>query len=120
MNANEVITIGRSRSVQASRVACRRDSPASLTLLLGELHDQDRILARQTHEHDEADLGEDVDVLARHIRTPTTALSRHIGTTRMIASGIDQLSYWAASTRKTITTAKPKTIMAVLPACSSR
>ena len=52
--------------------------------------------------------------------TPMTALSRHIGTTRMIASGSDQLSYWAASTRKTMTTAKPKTIIAVLPAWSSR
>ena len=49
-----------------------------------------------------------------------TALSRHIGTTRMTASGSDQLSYCAASTRKTMTTAKPKTIIAVLPACSSR
>ena len=48
------------------------------------------------------------------------ALSRHIGTTRMTASGRDQLSYWAARTRKTMTTAKPKMIMAVLPACSSR
>ena len=48
------------------------------------------------------------------------ALSRHIGTTRMTASGSDQLSYCAARTRKTITTANPKTIIAVLPAWSSR
>ena len=48
------------------------------------------------------------------------ALSRHIGTTRITASGSDQLSYWAASTRNTITTAKPKMIIAVLPAISSR
>ena len=44
----------------------------------------------------------------------------HSGTDRMTASGIDQLSYCAASTRKTITTEKPKTIIAVLPAWSSR
>ena len=59
-----------------------------------------------------------MSILAIH--TPAIALKRHIGTTRITASGSDQLSYCAASTRKTITTAKPKMIMAVLPACSSR
>src|SRR5207244_22569 len=39
----------------------------------------------------------------------------HRGTTRMTANGSDQLSYWAASTRNTSTTAKRKTNMAVLP-----
>jgi len=48
------------------------------------------------------------------------ALNRHSGTTRITANGSDQLSYWAASTRKTIMIAQPKMIMAVLPACSSR
>ena len=43
-----------------------------------------------------------------------------MGTTRMTASGSDQLSYCAASTRNTMTTAKPKMIIAVLPASSSR
>ena len=33
----------------------------------------------------------------------------------MTASGSDQLSYWAASTRKTSTTARMKTYKAVLP-----
>ena len=37
--------------------------------------------------------------------TPATAHNRHIGTTRITAIGIDQLSYWAASTRNTSTTA---------------
>ena len=37
------------------------------------------------------------------------AASRHIGTIRMMASGSDQLSYCAASTRKTNTTASGKT-----------
>ena len=44
----------------------------------------------------------------------------HSGTDRITASGIDQLSNWAASTRKTMTIEKAKTIMAVLPAWSSR
>jgi hypothetical protein len=42
-----------------------------------------------------------------------------MGTTRITAKGSDQLSYCAARTRKTITTAKPKMIMAVFPARSS-
>ncbi len=54
------------------------------------------------------------------ILTPMIALNRHIGTTRITARGSDQLSYWAASTRKTITTAKPKIIIAVSPAMTSR
>ena len=119
MNANDVIRIGRSRSRHASSVASRRGTPASL-LLLGELDDQDRVLARQADQHHEADLREDVDVHARPASRRRSSTSRHIGTTRMTASGSDQLSYCAASTRKTSTTASAKTIMAVLPACSSQ
>ena len=69
-------------------------------------------------QHHEADLREDVDVHAPRQITPTTEHSRHIGTTRMTASGSDQLSYCAASTRNTSTTASRKTNMAVLPAWS--
>ena len=43
---------------------------------------------------------------------------RHIGTIRMTASGSVRLSYWAASTRNTNTTASRKAKMAVLPARS--
>ena len=111
MNANDVITIGRSRSRHASSVASRRGSPASRRVL-GELDDQDRVLARQADQHHEADLREDVDVLLGDRARRRSTLSRHIGTTRITASGSDQLSYCAASTRKTITTAKPKTIIA--------
>ena len=50
--------------------------------------------------------------------TPTSEQSRHIGTTRITASGSFQLSYCAASTRKTKITASAKTPMAVLPAWS--
>ena len=63
MKANEVITIGRSRSRQASSVACAARL-ARLALLLGEFDDQDRVLAGQADQHDEADLREDVDVHA--------------------------------------------------------
>ena len=41
---------------------------------------------------------------------------RHIGTIRMTASGSVRLSYWAASTRNTNTTASTKANTAVLPA----
>ena len=67
MKANEVIRIGRSRSRHASSVASRRGTPASW-LLLGELDDQDRVLAGQADQHHEADLREDAHVHAGQIR----------------------------------------------------
>ena len=54
----DVIRIGRSRSRHASSVACAGASPG-LVPLLGELDDQDGVLARQADQHDEADLRED-------------------------------------------------------------
>ena len=48
--------------------------------------------------------------------TPATEQSRHSGTTRITASGSVQLSYRAARARKTHTTARAKTYIAVLPA----
>ncbi len=56
----------------------------------------------------------------RAMFTPTIEQSKHIGTTRITASGSDQLSYWAASTRKTRTTARMKANMAVLPVWSCK
>ncbi len=44
--------------------------------------------------------------------------SKHIGTTRITARGSDQLSYCAASTRNTSTTARRKTSIAVFPVCN--
>ena len=80
---------------------------ARLALPLGELDDQDCILAGQADQHDEADLREDVDVglggagnrivqMAADANrmpraracTPKIALSRHMGTTRITASGM--------------------------------
>src|SRR5580658_6028269 len=49
--------------------------------------------------------------------TPTVEHNRHIGTTRMTASGSDQLSYCAASTRNTSTTARVNAYIAVEPVC---
>ena len=64
MNANDVIKIGRSRSRDASssRLEARL---AFLVQLPGELDDQDRVLARQPDEHDQADLHEDVHIAIR-------------------------------------------------------
>ena len=96
-------------------MASKRGRP-SLVQLLGELDDQDRVLAGQPDQHHQADLHEDVDVALCVYSTPATEQSRHIGTTRITASGSDQLSYSAASARKTQTTASAKTYIAVLPA----
>src|SRR5205814_4538057 len=48
--------------------------------------------------------------------TPPMALNKHIGTIKIIASGSDQLSYWAASVKKTNNTQSGKIKTAVLPA----
>ena len=48
--------------------------------------------------------------------TPTTEQSKHSGTTRITASGSDQLSYSAARARKTHATASAKTYSVVSPA----
>ena len=106
MNAKAVIRIGRKR--QAAGLDHRLDRIHALVLgLPGELDDEDRVLGREAHQHHEADLREDVVVLPRSI-TPRRAESTLIGTMRMMASGSDQLSYCAASTRKTKSTDRPK------------
>ena len=51
--------------------------------------------------------------------TPSSADSTAIGTIRMMASGSDQLSYCAASTRKTNSTESAKMKIAVLPVARS-
>ena len=62
MKANDVIRIGRSRSRQASITASSRALSFELDVAR-ELDDQDGVLGRQPHQHHEADLGQDVDVL---------------------------------------------------------
>ena len=66
--------------------------PALLVQVPGELDDQDRVLAGQPHQHHQADLHEDVDRRRGVASTPATEQSRHSGTTRITASGSDQLS----------------------------
>ncbi len=63
MNANEVIRIGRSRTRAASTAASNQRHPFRLPVT-GELDDEDGVLGGQSDQHDEADLHEDVDVIA--------------------------------------------------------
>ena len=63
MKANEVIRIGR-RRVRAAAIAASSPVEPLLLALARELDDQDRVLGRQADQHDEADLGQDVDVHA--------------------------------------------------------
>ena len=108
MKAKDVIRIGRSRRRQASTAASNGLVPVVVLGLLGELDDQDRVLGREADQHDEADLREDVVVHAAQPARRTSADSTPIGTIRMMASGSDQLSYCAASTRKTNSTTSAK------------
>ena len=63
MNAMDVITMGRSRRRAASSTAVTRSRPSFLQMLR-ELDDQDGVLGGEAHEHQEADLREDVVVAA--------------------------------------------------------
>ena len=106
MNAKLVITIGRSRSRAASTVASRRGTPASCfcransTIRIAFLH------ASPTSTTNPICVNTVTSIPANC--TPKIEHNRHIGTTRITASGSFQLSYWAASTRNTNTTDRPK------------
>ena len=90
MKANEVIRIGRSRNRHASSVASRRGSPsmcfclAYSTIKMAFLHASPTSTTRPIC----------TKILTSRpvLSTPATEQSRHIGTTRMTASGSDQLS----------------------------
>ena len=79
--------------------------------VLRELDDQDRVLARQADEHDQRHLREDVEVARlrerREVRDPHAEQRRQHAHRhdRTIAIGRLQLSYCAASTRITSSTA---------------
>ena len=103
MKANEVIMIGRSRSRQASSVASRPATPASRCCLANSTIRMAFLLASPTSTTKPICVKMLMSIRAR--ATPAIEHSRHIGTTRITASGSDQLSYWAASTRNTSTTA---------------
>src|SRR4029453_1175494 len=73
IKANEVITMGRNRRRVASTAASMMDRPIPEVEVAGELHDEDRVLARERdHEH-QADLGVQVVVVAAaHLRQDDT------------------------------------------------
>jgi hypothetical protein len=114
MKANDVIRIGRSRSRHASVVASRSGLPswdscrANSTMRMAFLH------ARPTSTT--KPICTKMFIGRRLTNTPAREQSKHMGTTRMTASGSAQLSYRAARARKTTTTASANTYMAVLPA----
>lgn len=66
--------------------------------LVRELHNEDRVLRRESHEHDKPDLHEDT---TGSDDMPVTEQSKHIGTTKITENGSFQLSYFVANTRKT-------------------
>jgi hypothetical protein len=60
MNANDVMRMGRRRSRAPSKGRVHQRL-ATLEGVLRELHDEDRVLGRQSDQHDEADLPVDVE-----------------------------------------------------------
>ncbi len=117
MNASEVITIGRSRNVQASSRGLDPVLPR-LAPHLGELHlIKIAFLPREADQHHEPNLRKHVNVLVNDTRVPTIAESRQSGNDQDHRKRKGPKLYSAASTRKTdAATAKPNTIIAVLPA----
>ncbi len=119
MKAKEVMTIGRSRSSAGVERRLAGGRPASLAEL-GELDDQDRVLARETDEHDETDLREDVDVEPRPPDAGDRAAGRTSAPTRIDRQRERPASYRAASTRNTNTTERTKMIRPVSEVVRSR
>ena len=121
MNANEVIRIGRRRSFTASSVASRRGRPASRFILANSTIRIAFLLARPTSTTKpicvKMLMSPAVFQNWCESQTPAIELSRHIGTTRMTASGSAQLSYRAAKTRNTPSTPRANSNIAVLPDC---
>ena len=107
MNAKLVMRMGRRRSLLASIAASRGDRPsfsrfslANSTMRIAFLHERAISTTRPIW----------VKMLLSMPRkcTPQIAESRPSGTIRITASGRPQLSYWKASTRKTISTLRGK------------
>ncbi|KAG1353403.1 hypothetical protein G6F61_014643 [Rhizopus arrhizus] len=112
-NASEVITIGRRRSRAASSAASASPRPcccscrANSTMRIAFFADSPITVIMPTLKN--TSLG-----MPRN-NTAATAPSRPSGTTSITASGIDQLSYSAASTRKASMIATGNTMKAALP-----
>ena len=107
MNANEVMRIGRSRSRHASSTASRSGTPASWRCLANSTIRMAFLLASPTSTTKPICVKMVMSMPATS--TPATEQSRHIGTTRITANGSFQLSYCAANTRNTNTTASANT-----------
>ena len=106
VNAKEVIRIGRSRRREASMAASVRFRPASCNCLANSTM---RMAFLQANPISTTSPIWVKRLLSRpRSQTPKIAKSRHIGTMRMMASGSDQLSYCAASTRNIISTQSGK------------
>lgn len=113
MNASEVITMGRSRSLAACRVASIRSWPSSYRLLANSMiriaFFADRPIMVISPTLKNTSLG-----IPRRV-TANTAPSTPSGTTSNTDVGIDQLSYSAARHKNTISSDSPSRIGAWLP-----
>ena len=90
MNASEVIKIGRSRRRQASRVAWASGWPSSCNCLANSTIKMAFLQASPTSTT--KPICTKMLIAMWAIATPMTEHSRHIGTTRITASGSVQLS----------------------------
>ena len=117
VKASEVMMIGRKRRCAAASADCKALLPwackslANSMIRMAFLADSPMMVMRPTWKYTSLDMPRPVMASS----TPSTPS----GTTRMTASGIDQLSYNAASASTTARMAKPYRIMAWLPASFS-
>ncbi len=118
MKAIDVIRIGRSRKRLASIAACTGVRPANSSSRANSTIRM-AFFGRQPHQHDQTDLGEHVVVALGQPDAEPCAASKPIGTIMMIDSGSVRLSYSAASTRNTSSSATGNTTSAELPAMIS-
>ena len=91
MKAKLVIITGRKRS-RAPSIAGVEDRLAAVALLDRELDDQDAVLGGERDQHDEADLGIDVEAAARRAQPRRCAPSTPTLTDSSTGTGMFQLS----------------------------
>ena len=91
MKAKLVIITARKR-VRAPSSAASTMPHAGLAAGLGELDDQDRVLRGERDQHDEADLGVDVEGEARRASSAASAPATPTATESSTGTGIVQLS----------------------------
>ena len=110
--------IGRNRSRAASTVASMSGLPSSNNCLANSTIRMAFFAARPTSTRKpictKISIGSDATIM------PTTAQSKHMGTTRITAKGSRQLSYLAASTRKIAPTPRANMMTTCAPSWSCR